>query len=85
MGGVASIAAALVIAGAFTGVRQPEAVAADSAATAASATVESPMTVASSWSMSPLPEESDPNVVTSGTSTSPLQQTSSATVWVLRE
>jgi len=46
----------------------------------ASATVESPMTVSSSWSMGPLPEDGDPNVITSGTSSSPVQQTSSATV-----
>jgi len=52
---------------------------------ASSATVESPITVASSWSMSPLPEEGDPNVVTSGTSVDPMQQTSSATAWVLGE
>lgn len=50
-----------------------------------SATSESPKTAASSWSMSPLPEEGDPNVVTSGTSTDPVQQTSSATVSVLGE
>jgi len=50
-----------------------------------SGTVESPIAVASSWSMSPLPEEGDPNVVTSGTSMDPMQQTSSATAWVLGE
>jgi len=85
MGGVAAIAAVLGIAGAFTGVGQAEPVAADSATTAASAAVESPKTVVSSWSMSPLPEEGDPNVATSGTSTSPVQQTSSAMAWVLGE
>ena len=50
-----------------------------------SATVESPITVASSWSMSPLPEEGDANVVASGTSMDPIQQTSSSTAWVLGE
>jgi hypothetical protein len=52
--------------------------------TGASATVESPKTVASSWSMSPLPEDGEPNVVTSGTSQDPVQQTSSATVLAVR-
>ena len=50
-----------------------------------SATVESPIMVASSWSMSPLPEDGDPNVVASGTSMDPMQQTSSSTAWVLGE
>ena len=53
-------------------------------ATAASAIVESPKTVASSWSMSPLPEDGEPNVITSGTSQDPVQQTSSATVLAVR-
>lgn len=81
MGSSLAIAAVLVIIGAFSGVGQAEPVA-GSAATAASSTVESPKAVASSWSMSPLPEEGDPTVVTSGTSTDPLQQSSSAAVWV---
>ncbi len=80
MGGSVAIAAVLVIAGLFTTVGQAEPVAAGSAATAASSTVESPRTVASSWSMSPLPEEGDPIVVTSGTSTDPVQQSSSVAV-----
>jgi hypothetical protein len=49
---------------------------------ASSATLESPKTVASSWSMGPLPEDGDPVVVTSGTSVDPVTQTSSATAWV---
>ena len=85
MGGSVAIAAVLVIAGVFTTVGQAEPVAADSAATAASSTVESPKTVASSWSMSPLPEEGDPVVVTSGTSTDPVQQSSSVAMWVSGE
>jgi hypothetical protein len=43
---------------------------------ASSSTRQSPRTVASSWSMSPLPEEGDPNVVSSGTSVDPVQQSS---------
>ena len=82
MGGAVAIAAVLVLAGALTGAGHAHPVAADSAATAASGTVESPKTVASSWSMSPLPEDGNSNVVTSGTSTDPVQQSSSVTVWM---